>query len=197
MFKNIKYISINTAFNVHFDFKCVVIEFSPTITSSCCTFQSTQEAWTHTWTACIFDNVLQLHRMKFSIWTSTGSISVFIGCKISFIWYQPQPSGFNYSTSKVLHWQTCKWTRNAWKCIVFSDGGRFCSLRIKGVVTLSINLACLSDARVLLSSYKWKEPQAIIVSNKRYYTKCKSSGTLLSLYMHALVKKKKKSKIQN
>ena len=95
-----------------------------------------------------FDNALQLHRMKFSISTGAGSRSPFIGCKLSFIWYQPQSSGFKYSRSKVLHWQTYKWTRKAWKCIALSDGGRFCGLRVKEVVTLSINLAYLSDARV-------------------------------------------------
>ena len=53
LLKNIKYISINIVFNVHFDLKYVVTEFSPTITVSCYTFQSTPKAWTHTWTACI------------------------------------------------------------------------------------------------------------------------------------------------
>ena len=40
----IKYISINIVFNVHFDFKCVATEFSPKITASCYTFQSTPKA---------------------------------------------------------------------------------------------------------------------------------------------------------
>ena len=52
LFKNMKYISINIIFNVHF--KYVPTEYSPTITASCYTFQSILKAWTHTRTACIF-----------------------------------------------------------------------------------------------------------------------------------------------
>ena len=75
----------------------------------------------------------------------------FICSKVSFIWYQPQSSGLKHSRSRLLHSQTCEWTRKAWKCIALSDGGRFCGLRVKEIVTLPINLACLSDARVSAS----------------------------------------------
>ena len=54
LFKNIKYILINIAFNAQLDIKYVVTEIFPTITASCNTFQSTAKAWTHTWSACIF-----------------------------------------------------------------------------------------------------------------------------------------------
>ena len=72
-------------------------------------------------------------------------------CTGSFIWYQPQSSEFKHSRSKLLHLQTFKWTRKAWKCIALSDWGRFCCLRVKEFVTLSINLVCLSGARVSVS----------------------------------------------
>ena len=95
-----------------------------------------------------FEVVLQLQRMKFSISAGAGSRSVFIGSKVSFVFLQPQFSGFKHSRSKVVHWAICKWTLNAWKYIALSEGGRFCGFKVKEVVTLSINFACLNVVRV-------------------------------------------------
>ena len=78
-----------------------------------------------------FDDVLQLHRMKFSILPGAGSRSVFISCKLSFIWYQPQSSRFKHLRSKELHWQTCEWTLKHESVLVFQMEANFWAWELK------------------------------------------------------------------
>ena len=76
LFKNIKCISINTFFDRYLPYNHHRLLY----------IQSTANRNVNRMD--FFDNVLQLHQMKFSMSIGASSRSVFIGSKVSFIWYQ-------------------------------------------------------------------------------------------------------------
>ena len=153
LFRNIKYISINTFFQCSFWLRMCCYRYLP-YNHRRRTIHRKHKRELHGF----FVDVLQLHQVKFSISIGATSRSIFIGPKVSFIWYQLQTNRFNHSRSKLLHLQTCKWIGKSWKYVALSDGGKFWELKEFYALHKPRMSQWTENVTFFHCGYKWRVP---------------------------------------